>query len=89
MTNSTNNIPLGPQPENNLVLAIFTTVCFCLPLGIIAIIKANKVKSYYLMNQYELSVEAASDAKKWSYIGIAVGLFINLINLIVYLTGAA
>ena len=27
------------KPNNNLILAILTTVCFCLPLGIVAIIQ--------------------------------------------------
>lgn len=37
--------PPMPKPNNNLALAIFTTVCCCLPFGIVAIIKASKVDS--------------------------------------------
>lgn len=52
--NSGNVMP--PKPNNNLIFAIFTTICCCLPLGIYAIILANKVNTYYMTNQYELAV---------------------------------
>lgn len=68
-----------PKPSNNLVLAIITTACCCLPLGIVAIVKASKVNSYYLARQYELAEQASKDAKKWSIIGIISGIVINII----------
>jgi len=67
------------KPENNLVLAIFTTVCCCLPIGIYAIIRASKVNSLYAAQQYEEAQKAADDAKKWSLIGIGVGFVVNVI----------
>ena len=73
-----------PMPESNMILAIFTTVCCCLPLGIVAIIKANSVSSLYAMHQYDAAVAAANDAKKWSYIGIGVSLVGCLIYVIAF-----
>ena len=73
-----------PKPDNNMLLAIFTTICCCLPLGIYAIIKANDVNKFYMMQQYEMAVQAASDAKKWSFIGIGIGLAFQIIYLLVY-----
>lgn len=58
------------KPNNNMALAIFTTICCCLPLGIVAIIKANNVDSLYAMKQYDAAIMAANESKKWSYIGI-------------------
>lgn len=72
------------MPESNMILAIFTTVCCCLPLGIVAIIKANSVSSLYAMHQYDAAVAAANDAKKWSYIGIGVSLVGCLIYVIAF-----
>ena len=74
----------SPMPESNMILAIFTTVCCCLPLGIVAIIKANSVSSLYAMHQYDAAVAAANDAKKWSYIGIGVSLVGCLIYVIAF-----
>lgn len=60
------------KPDNNLVLAILTTVFCCLPLGIVAIIKANEVDSLYLSKQYQAAAKAAADAKKYSLIGMGI-----------------
>lgn len=76
--------PMPPKPDNNLVLAIICTVCCCLPLGIVGIVKASKVNGLYLAKQYEAAAIAAQEAKKWSYIGIGIGLVINVIYVILY-----
>ena len=57
-----------------LPLAIFTTLCCCLPIGIYAILRAMKVNDYYMMQQYDAAVAASNDAKKWSIIGIVLGV---------------
>lgn len=79
--------PMPPKPDNNLVLAIVCTVCCCLPLGIVGIVKASKVNGLYLAKQYEAAELASKEAKKWSLIGIGVGVVIEIIYMIVY--GAA
>ena len=69
------------KPNNNMALAIFTTICCCLPLGIVAIVKANSVDSLYMAKQYTAAIMAANEAKKWSLIGI----FSSLIIWVVYI----
>lgn len=71
-----------PKPNNNLALAIFTTVCCCLPAGIYAIIRAMKVNELYMMKQYNEAVLAANDAKKWSLIGIVAGVIGSILYLV-------
>lgn len=72
------------KPNNNMALAIFTTICCCLPLGIIAIIKANSVDSLYMAKQYDAAYMAANEAKKWSYIGIIISLIVWVIYLLFF-----
>lgn len=72
------------KPNSNMVLAIFTTLCCCLPFGIVGIIKASKVSDYYVMKQYEAAQNAADEAKKWSLIGIACGVVVYIIYIVVY-----
>lgn len=67
------------KPNNNMALAIITTVLFCLPLGIVGIVKANKVNTLYNGGQYE----AAKEAKKYSIIGIVIFAAIILIYVII------
>ena len=76
------------KPDNHMALAIFTTICCCLPLGIVAIIKANSVDSLYIGKQYTAAIMAANEAKKWSYWGIFSSLIIWIIYLL-FLGGIA
>ena len=63
-----------PCPETNLIWAILCTVLCCMPLGIVAILKANKVESYYNSGNYEAALQASQEARKWSMIGAGVSL---------------
>lgn len=76
-----------PKPNSNMGLAIFTTLCCCLPFGIVAIINASKVDDLYVMKQYEAAAAKAAEAKKWSLIGIGVGAAFQIIYFVIY--GAA
>lgn len=58
------------KPNSNMLLAIFTTVFCCVPLGVYAIVLANKVDTLYYSGEYKLAEMAAQDSKKWSIIGI-------------------
>ena len=53
-------------PDNHLVWAILSTVMCCVPLGIVAIIKASKVNDLWYQGRYEEAIKHAEDAKKWS-----------------------
>lgn len=77
-----NTMPI--KPNNYMALAIFTTICCCLPLGIVAIVKASKVNEYFALRQYELAQKAADEAKKWSFIGVGLGLVCQIIYLVAY-----
>lgn len=57
-----------PKPDNYLVWAILTTVCCCMPFGIVSIVYASKVDSLYIAQQYVAAQQAADNAKKWAII---------------------
>ena len=56
-----------PMPSNNMVLAILTTVCCCLPLGIVAVIKASQVSSLYMLKAICCCSKSADDAKEMGF----------------------
>lgn len=76
--------PMMPKPDNNLALAIITTVCCCLPFGIVAIIKASSVNSLYMAGNYTAAMDAAAQAKRWSLLGIGIGAVVSAIYFVLY-----
>jgi hypothetical protein len=79
--------PAMPKPGSNMILAVLTTVCCCLPLGIVGIVYASKVDGLYFAGDYAGALAAAKSARTWSVIGIVASLVISIIYLLIY--GAA
>lgn len=75
--------PMSPPPQNNLVLAILATVLCCLPLGIVAIIKANSVDKLWAAGDFAGAQAAADEAKRWSMWGLIAGIVWSLIWVVV------
>lgn len=61
------------KPDNFLVWAILSTVLCCLPLGIVAIVYANKVDTFWYAERYEEAEDALKKAKLWTYISVGSG----------------
>lgn len=61
-------------PKTYLLESILVTIFCCLPFGIIGIYNAAGVSSAYNMGDYRLSMQRSDNAKKWSLIGLIVGL---------------
>lgn len=61
-----------------LVLAIFSTVCCCLPFGIAAIIYAVKINNASVSGNYREAQSAARMAKIWIIAAIAGGVLLNV-----------
>lgn len=78
-----------PCPPTNLVWAILCTVLCCLPLGIVAIIKANEVKTLYLSGHLEEAKQASKSAMMWSGIGAAVGFVCSILYVIMVVFASA
>jgi hypothetical protein len=82
--------PYIPQPASHLGFAIFTTLCCCLPLGIVAIIKSSKVSEYYNLKQYDAAIAASNEAKNWcTYALIGWFVYFFIVLIIYFIAGAA
>jgi len=64
----------GVKPPNYLVHAILSTLCCCLPFGIVAIVFAAQVDSKYAAGDYAGSEEASKKAKMWFLVALISGL---------------
>lgn len=81
----TTNQPMGTPPDNNLVWAILCTVLCCLPLGIVSIIKATKVKELWVMGDTIGAQKAADDAKKYAIWGAAAAAIVWVLYVIFFI----
>jgi hypothetical protein len=70
--------PMGPV-NNNMVMAILTTIFCCLPFGIVAIINASQVNNKLAMGDYHGAVQSAKQAKTWSMVSLGIGLGILVV----------
>ncbi len=71
--------------NNYLVPAIFSTICCCLPFGIVSIVYAAQVNGKLAIGDIGGAQQSAANAKMWFWIAFGVGLAINLLVLVVYL----
>lgn len=72
---------MGQRPSNYLILSIFTTICCCLPFGIVGIIYANKVDSAFYAGDYIGAVNYSNTARTWNIVGILSGVLISIIAI--------
>jgi|ERR1043166_7395468 hypothetical protein len=75
--------PVQPRPHvpNYLVPAIFSTICCCLPFGIVAIIFAAQVNTRLQAGDLQGAMQASHRARMWFWIAVACGLITTLLWL--------
>lgn len=83
--------PYEPEKPINwvpyLVLSILTTVCCCVPFGIVGIVYSAKINSAMNAGDYEGAQRAAKTAKIWIIVAAVVGLIANIIVAIMTYSG--
>ena len=60
------------KPNDYLALAVITTLCCCFPLGIVSIIRATQVNSYWSAGRYDEAMQASASAKTTAIAGICI-----------------
>ena len=63
-----------PPISNHLGFAIFTTLCCCLPLGIISLVFAAQVNSKLAAGDVAGAQRSAQTARTWALIAFITGL---------------
>ena len=69
-------------PDSNIVWAIVCTIMCCLPLGIVAIIKAMSVEKLWNQGRYDEAQSAANAAKRWSIAGAIFAVILVALSFI-------
>ncbi|MDE6183292.1 MAG: CD225/dispanin family protein [Rikenellaceae bacterium] len=67
---------IANKPDSYMVGAILSTMLCCLPLGVVAIVQANKVDTLWATGDYAGAEAAAKSARKltWWSVGLAGGI---------------
>ena len=65
---------------NNLVLAIFSTLCCCLPFGIVSIVYASQVDGHSSRGDVMRARDSADKARTWAIASIVCGLIGGVIQ---------
>ena len=70
-------------------MAVFATLCCCVPFGIVAIVYAAQVDTKWSAGDHAGAVEASEKAKMWCWISVGVGLLLGLISFALQIAVAA
>nr|WP_294492965.1 CD225/dispanin family protein [uncultured Mediterraneibacter sp.] len=80
----------GSEPDKQinwvpyLVLSIISTICCCIPFGIVAIVYSAKINSSVTTGDLAGAEKAAKTARIWIIVAFVVGFLANLILAISY-----
>ncbi|WP_197413896.1 CD225/dispanin family protein [Terracidiphilus gabretensis] len=80
-------LPAGTVP-NYMVQSILVTLCCCLPLGIVGIVKAGEVNNRLAVGDLEGALRASRTVKTCLWIGVALTLGGSIIYVILIAIGA-
>ncbi len=84
VSSSSNNINASSeQVPSNLVWGILSTLCCCLPLGIVSIVYASKVEGYVFAGDIETAKENSKKAAMWAWISFGVSIAGGIIWFII------
>lgn len=70
------------KPDNNMMWAVLSTICCCLPLGIYSIVLSAKVNGLYYNGYYEEAQRMAKEARTWAIVSALVGFIVSVISLV-------
>lgn len=79
--------PYGPgqqgPPPSYLAWAIISTLCCCIPFGVVAIVYASKVNSLWARGDMYGAQKASERAQLWTILAIVLGLLANFFLAII------
>lgn len=80
---SFSKVRAGPVPRvpNNMIWAIATTLCCCLPAGIVSIVFAAQSSGKLQVGDYLGAMEKYRLSRLWTWIAVGLGLGVVLVQL--------
>lgn len=72
-----NNHRMPPRPDTYLLWSVLAMILCCIPTGIVAVVKATNVDTYYMSGNYNAALRASMGARQWCIISLILGLVTN------------
>lgn len=86
-TQAVQGVPVQTVPSH-LALGIISTLCCCLPLGIVSIVYAAQVSNLVAAGNIAAAEEASRKAKFWGILSVAIGAVGTVIVAVIQLIAA-
>lgn len=71
------------KPDNYLAWAIVTTLCCCMPFGVVAIVNAAGVDSAWSRGDYDEALLKSQNAAKWCKLSAVVGGIVIFLYIVI------
>ena len=71
----------------SIITTILTTICCCLPFGIVAVIYSSEVNSRLRMGDIKGAIETSKKAKMWNIISLLLSLLLFIIGIVIFFVG--
>ncbi|MEE2032631.1 CD225/dispanin family protein [Rhodococcus chondri] len=76
--------PYGPPPNNNLVYGLVVTIVYCMPIGIVSIVKATRVNALWAQGRFEEAHRAAASARTWAIWSAVAAVLVLAAYVVLY-----
>lgn len=81
--------PPSGEASSYMWLAICSTILCCLPFGIVSIVYASKVDSYWAAGDYDMAEVNSNKAKTWGIAAAVTGGVLALVYMIIVFTATS
>ena len=70
------------RPPTRMSCSILTTLCCCLPFGIVAIVRSAEARMALKCDNVPLAVKYSKKARFWNYTSLMVGIVFNVLYIL-------
>ena len=71
------------KPRNYMLFAMLATALFSIPLGVVAVVYANKVYPLWNVGNYEEAQKVARLAKIWAWASVVTSIMVGIVMEII------